>query len=479
VADPSNVGCHSRRCAGVGDAIQEVDLLLALLLACKTDPVADTDDTDVADTDPVEDTDTDPSEDTDPLADADADGATEDVDCDDADGTRFPGAYDLPNDGLDQDCDGSDRVFGGILVDASGMATATFEVALPVPPSMDVAFVIDTSCAATDHVQVSMDVPARDAALDVPDVHWGVASFEDYAVSPYGAPSYDLPFHLELPVDPDAVVADSAVFVGVRAGADPTEAGLEALYQALTGTGHDLDCDGVYDSATDVVPFAPSAADPFGGTAPAAWSGATVGTLGGMGFRDGAVPVLVYITDNWMRDADSMAEVPGGCPSDAGMTAVIAAANAMDAWLVAGFSWDLPTGAIAQMETLANATGSLGDLDGDGVAEPLIVDMDPSTVGWQAELDRALAAVVAGSGMSGIVGDFAATVTDNAGGFGVTLTPDSLTDVNAWATPAVTVEVEVTATPAATVQTGTITVEVTLDGAVIATETFDVEVVPL
>jgi hypothetical protein len=476
VADPSNVGCHSWRRAGVGDAIQEVDLLLALLLACKTDPDTDTD---AADTDPVEDTDvdTDADSDTDTLADADGDGATEDVDCDDADGTRFPGAYDLPNDGLDQDCDGSDRVFDGILVDSSGMGRGSFVVTMPAPLSMDLALVIDTSCAASDHIQADMDVSSRHTALGVPDAHWGVASFEDYAYAPYGSPGSDLPFHLELPLDADTIAAETALHVGVRSGADAPEAGMEALYQALTGAGYDQDCDATYDSLTDIPPFAPSAADPFGGSAPASWSGTTAGTLGGMGFRSGAVPVVVYVTDNWMRDADTMTEVPGGC-SDAGASAVIAAANALDAWLVAGISWELPSGAVAQMEDLATGTGSLLDLDGDGVEEPIILDMAYRTP-WTADLDTALAAIAAKEGVDGIVGDFAATVTDNPSAFGVAVSPDALTDVNAWVMPTIPVEVEVTGTPAATVQTGKITVEVTVDGAVIATETFDVEVVPL
>ena len=38
--------------------------------------------------------------------------ATED-DCDDADGSSFPGAEDVPDDGIDQDCDGADATGGG------------------------------------------------------------------------------------------------------------------------------------------------------------------------------------------------------------------------------------------------------------------------------------------------------------------------------------------------------------------------------
>jgi hypothetical protein len=48
------------------------------------------------------------------LQDGDQDGITSEIDCDDADPARHPAAEDVPDDGIDQDCDGEDALSGGV-----------------------------------------------------------------------------------------------------------------------------------------------------------------------------------------------------------------------------------------------------------------------------------------------------------------------------------------------------------------------------
>ncbi|MES2643972.1 MAG: MopE-related protein [Myxococcota bacterium] len=322
-------------------------------------------------------TDTDPG-----LVDLDLDGWEGDTgtgeDCDDADATVYPGAYDRPDDGIDGDCDGVDRSFDGVVLAPGETADTALSYEVVGAKGLDIALLLDTTCSMGAFI-AGLDVYAiADAATGEGDARWSFSGFDDYAFGGFGAAGTDKPFYLraQLTDDLDYVQAgvDSA---STHSGADAPEAGMEAIYQALTGAGYDQDCDGTYDSTTDVYPFLESATDPFGG-----WGGSHYdngvsgsGTGGGVGFRDDGQPVVVIITDNYLRDPDStdpaVNQSPGGCPGDAGADAVVAAARARGAWII-GIAAD-SSFPIAQLTDLTTAAGSLVDNDGDGAFDDVPV----------------------------------------------------------------------------------------------------------
>lgn len=73
----------------------------------------------------VADTDTRP--DTAAAVDDDGDGVPAELDCDDADPAIFPGAVDLPADGIDQDCDGVERCYADVDGDGVGAPLAAID----------------------------------------------------------------------------------------------------------------------------------------------------------------------------------------------------------------------------------------------------------------------------------------------------------------------------------------------------------------
>ena len=157
-------------------------------------------------------------------------------------------------------------------------------------------------------------------------------------------------------------------------GGDGTEGDVEALYQSATGAGYDMDCDGVYDEENDVLPFLASPFDPFGGTAGEGYDPATPGggTRGGMGFREGTLPVLMYGTDSDIRDPDAGDPSPGGCPLDAGSEDLGPALSDLGGTLL-GINVLGSGDYFGEMTALAMATGSYADTDGDGEADDPLV----------------------------------------------------------------------------------------------------------
>ena len=245
----------------------------------------------------------------------------------------------------------------------------------------DVAFLLDTTCSmsSTAHA-MSTEFSAIVTSLSalIPDAEYGVATYDDYAYGSFGyASSGDKPFILRQQItDNTAAVQGSLSSVDIHFGGDGPESSMEAIYQGATGDGYDQNCNGVYDAATDVKPFIADAGDPFAGAGGQSYSevSSSGGQIGGFGFRDYALPVLVYATDNYLRDSEAGYGTPGGCPLDAAGSDVAEAVNSIGGYLIgiAASSWGTAPGG-PQMEALAAATGSYADTDGDGMADDLLV----------------------------------------------------------------------------------------------------------
>ena len=258
-------------------------------------------------------------------------------------------------------------------------------ITVPFTPTIqqaDVLFLLDSTCSMTGVLNtMAANFAQVVSGISIPDVSMGVAEFNDYAYGSWFttmglASAGDKPFRLRQQITSNYSSVQSALSaLSVRDGADEPESSMEAIYQAMTGAGYDQDCNNTYNGATDVPPFLTGGSalfsDAFGGAVGGAYSPAIPGTgpLGGGGFRAGSVPIVVYTTDNLMRDPDSGYGVPPSCSNPAGSGDVISAAATTGSKLIGIGTTILP---IAQMTSLANATGSHADIDGNGTEEPLV-----------------------------------------------------------------------------------------------------------
>lgn len=247
----------------------------------------------------------------------------------------------------------------------------------------DIAFLIDTTGSMGGTIsamksEYSAIVSALTTAL--PDAQYAVGTYDDYAYGGYGySSSGDKPFYmLQQVTDNTSAVQSALTGIGTHYGGDGPESSMEALYQGASGVGYDQNCNSGYNSDTDVLPFLADASDPFGGTGGQHFSSTSSGggLNGGFGFRDYALPVLVYATDYDLRDPDNGYGAPGGCPGDAGESDVVAALSDVGAYVIGIQVGSYTTTPYNQMLQLAAASGSYADTDGDGAAD------DPLAFKW-------------------------------------------------------------------------------------------------
>lgn len=228
--------------------------------------------------------------------------------------------------------------------------------------AMDVFFNMDTTGSMDGEVSnlqtslTSTVIPGIEA--QVPNTEFGVGAYEDFPVSPYGETSCtygalggpDQPFELFTEITADVAAVQAAVNslgIGGNAigcGNDGPESAIEGMYQIATGDG---------------------LAGPGLTSVPANASG-----IGGVGFRENSMPVVVNITDAVSHDAG-----PSACfgvqYTNASVTAVahdeaetMAALNAICARVIQvatasgasctaqadGIRWNNATGAVVPPE---------------------------------------------------------------------------------------------------------------------------------
>ncbi|WP_437797920.1 VWA domain-containing protein [Sorangium sp. So ce693] len=237
----------------------------------------------------------------DELEDVDCDGvldpgesstAREDTDDDGVSDLIEQAAGTNPNDDLDNPRANGDFVFIVPYQGDPDPAQDTLDFSTNISQA-DVVFAMDTTATMggqINNLKGALQEMINQLAEEIPNIGIGVTQYKDFPINSYGGPN-DQPFYLEhrvmsvrTPAGRESV-QDAVDDLKAEAGGDIPESGWEALYQIATGAGTN-------EGGAHVPMFNSLNAPP--GMIPA---GEAVGTIGGVGFRFGSLPIVVMITD--------------------------------------------------------------------------------------------------------------------------------------------------------------------------------------
>ena len=156
------------------------------------------------------------------------------------------------------------------------------------------------------------------------DVAIGVSSFADFPCDTYGSPG-DGVYRLRSRLTTDTTAAQRGTdLLSLEGGGDTPESGIESLYQIATGAGRPF---------TPCVDSGPGFSIPTFDAAAGIIPGIADGTIGGAGFRDSQVKVVVHITDA-VSQARGAGSPNSSVPYGASEAEAYAALTAIDAKVI-------------------------------------------------------------------------------------------------------------------------------------------------
>jgi hypothetical protein len=233
----------------------------------------------------------------------------------------------------------------------------------------DLFFLVDTTGSMGGEITNLKDglstyiIPEVEAIID--DVWFAVGGFDDYPVDPYGsATSSDLPFYLLTRTTPFPGVAQAAVNdLDTHYGADGAESHVPALWATATGEG----------LGTYLAPQESCDADEIGYPC----------------FRDGAIPIVMLITDAAFHNGPADSEPYNGItPVPPTYLEAVEALNALHArvlpiWSLGGYG-DVE----GNCSQIAYDTGAVDTFD-----DPLVFNINSAGTGLDEEVVNAVDAL--------------------------------------------------------------------------------------